>query len=481
MKNLISYKNITVIVAVLCSSVMRSQQTSLFNTYNYDLMQLNVAAIGRTCLEANLNYRAQWVGINESPKLYQLNAGMALGSKNGVGLRVFQQSQGLLKVTNVTGGYAYRIKLSESSKLHFGIGASWSQNNFDAPKASVIDKSDVTLGTNQNNLRNNNFDCEAGALFLGDKLTAGLSALHLYNTNAKLEQAAYKLKQQINITLAYKFNKGHSVEVEPWLVNRLTVGGANQPEVMVNAKFMQMFTVGAGYRVNYGLLALAGAEIGKLRVAYSFDYGTGKSATGLGTSHQILIGIDLCRKKNKPDTTVAPEPPVTESKPETPPQPATVTPVQEEPVVVKETVTPTVSAPPVEEVPKPEVVTPEPKKEEIAKPAETPLIVPEDINPIATTIFFDKNSTVIDSENDAKIKQVARIINAKRGNVVVVGYASPEGEQKTNMNLAIHRAEAVKQRLINHGVKASRLSVRNGGATSSLHNQMEGNRTVRFE
>jgi outer membrane protein OmpA-like peptidoglycan-associated protein len=65
--------------------------------------------------------------------------------------------------------------------------------------------------------------------------------------------------------------------------------------------------------------------------------------------------------------------------------------------------------------------------------------------------------------------------------VVIVGYASPEGEQHHNSDLAISRADAVKKALINNGVKASRLSVKNGGATSDLNPDLEGNRTVRFE
>lgn len=484
------YRKLTsAVLVLLLSSGVKAQQTTLFNTYSYDLMQLNVAAIGRTCFEANLNYRAQWLGISESPRLYQLNAGMALGSNNGVGMRIFQQSQGLLKITNVTGGYAYRLKLSETSKLHMGVGVSWSQNNFDGTKTNVIDKTDVTLNTNQSNLRSNNFDCEAGALYLGDKLTAGISALHLYNTNSKLELVTYNIKPQLNVMVAYKFNKGGPIEVEPWLVNRLTVGGANQPEALVNVKFMQMVTVGAGYRVNYGILALAGVEVGKLRVAYSFDYGTGKSSTGLGTSHQILLGLDLCRKKNtkSPDTTLVqetPPPPPVAPTPTTEPEPV----VKEEPKPAEEPAAPVVKEEPKVETPIPvaetkpaEVPVVKEPIDEPVKPAEKPVIVPEEINPIATTIYFDKNSSLISTENANKIKKVAKIINDRRGNVVVVGYASPKGEQTHNNDLAAKRAQVVRQALIKYGVKANRLSIKSGGATSSLDNVVEHNRTVRFE
>jgi hypothetical protein len=120
-------------------------------------MQLNIASIGRTCFEANLNYRSQWVGVKETPKFYQLNASLSAGKNSGFGIKVAQQTMGLLKVTNATFGYSYKVKLTEKSKLHFGLGAAWQQNNFVADKAIVVDKTDLSLGTNFTQQRSNNF------------------------------------------------------------------------------------------------------------------------------------------------------------------------------------------------------------------------------------------------------------------------------------------------------------------------------------
>lgn len=286
-------------LAVITGFNVKAQQNSLFNTYSYDLMQLNIATVGRTCLEANLNYRAQWVGVSDSPRLYQLNAGMALGNSNGVGLKLYQQSVGLLKVTNITGAYSYRMKVSKEAKLHFGIGASYNQNRFEVGKVSAADKNDVTLTNAQNNIRSNNFDCETGVLLLGKKLTAGVAIEHLYNTNTEFSSNSLNFKPNINVIAAYKIKASETFEVEPWLVAKYTVSGKFQPEVLVKGKYAEKFSAGLGYRVNYGYLFLMGAELGKIKVAYSFDYGSRTGKAGFGTSHQILLGFDLCRQSSK--------------------------------------------------------------------------------------------------------------------------------------------------------------------------------------
>lgn len=289
---------LSIIASIIVLNV-EAQQNSLFNTYSYDLMQLNIATVGRTCLEANLNYRAQWVGVSDSPRLYQLNAGMAIGNSNGVGLKLYQQSVGLLKVTNITGAYSYRMKVSKDAKLHFGIGASYNQNRFEVGKVSAADKNDVTLTNAQNNIRSNNFDCETGVLLLSNKLTAGLAIEHLYNTNTEFSASSLNFKPNINVIAAYKIKATENFEVEPWLVTKYTVSGKFQPEILVNGKYADKFSAGLGYRVNYGYLFLMGAELGKIKVAYSFDYGSRSGKAGFGTSHQILLGFDLCRQGTK--------------------------------------------------------------------------------------------------------------------------------------------------------------------------------------
>ncbi len=441
-----------------------AQQLPLFNTYSYDLMQLNIASIGRTCVEANMNYRAQWLGVKETPSLYQLNASMALGNSNGIGIKVAQNNIGLLKFTSATLGYAYRVKINDKSKLHLGIGGAWQQNNFNAGKAIVNDGNDVSLN-NAQALRSNNFDCEAGALFLGDKLTAGLSALHLYNSNTKFNEIGVKRNPQLNATVAYKFNKGKTVEVEPWLVNRYTVSGSNQPEAMINLRFKQLFTVGGGYRLNYGYLALAGFELGVLKLAYSFDYGLGKNAAGLGASHQILVGIDLCRKKAKKAEPVV----------ETPPEP------KPEPVVIKEE--PKKEEPIVKEEPKKEEQKIEtPPTPEIDKDAEVKKALAE-INSLSEGLVFDINSTTLSSDKKAALDKIAELIKSNNLKVKITGFACNKGNEAYNKMLSYKRAEHVKGELHKRGISNDNLAVFGLGEEKELFNNnsnlQEKNRTVR--
>ena len=100
------------------------------------------------------------------------------------------------------------------------------------------------------------------------------------------------------VTVSYLFNKDKQVELEPMLVSRLTVNGDKILEGIFNVRLIKILTLGAGYRSNYGLLAFVAFKIDKLKIAYSFDYGTSKNQTLTGSSHQVLLGFSYC--KNRP-------------------------------------------------------------------------------------------------------------------------------------------------------------------------------------
>jgi type IX secretion system PorP/SprF family membrane protein len=350
MKKLV--KNSTpVFILLILVGELTAQQNSLFNTYALDPLQLNIAYAGAACTEANLHYRTQWIGLKEAPKVFQLNAHTALGKSNGLGLRVNSQSQGILNTLGATFGYSYRIKVSETAKVHLGLGVGLSQAALNSQKATVIDASDVTLNNNAKQTAFG-FDSEFGAMYIGEKLKGGVSALHLYNSNPDFTgSSGYKALPQINTQVSYIFNKNKKLELEPMLLSRYTIGGSHVLDGFVNVHLAKMFTVGAGYRTNYGLMILLGAKLGHLRLGYSFDYGANKNAINLGTSHQLMLGFNFCRA-NKPkldaevqapaaeQPTVLPtvvadlDPPKKEEvKPETiVPEKAVITPMAEEPI-----------------------------------------------------------------------------------------------------------------------------------------------------
>jgi type IX secretion system PorP/SprF family membrane protein len=458
MKKIILY--LLPIICLIIGKSVNAQQNSLFNTYSLDPLQLNIAYAGAACTEANVHYRTQWIGLKEAPKLLQLNAHTALGKSNALGLRVNSQTSGLLNTLQATLGYSYRFRITEKAKVHLGIGIGWTQAALNSQKAVVIDANDVTLNNN-NRQTANGFDSEFGAMIVGEKLKAGVSVLHLYNTNPDFSGSnAYKTLPQVNTQISYILNKGKKVEVEPWLLNRYTVNGDNIIEGILNLHLIKVLTVGAGYRSNYGVIALLGAKVGNIKLAYSFDYGTTKNATTMGSSHQVMLGFSLCR------TAKTPKP--TEETVTTPTVMPTVESVKEEVAVVEE------------------VKKEEPKKEEPQKELVKKDIIPE-LNAISDKVIFEINKSTLKGEGFAKLDELANLMKENPEFVVnIVGHTCSKGTDEINNALSIRRSTYVRNQLVKRGVKPENINRSRGvGSENPLYDNnselQSKNRTIRFE
>lgn len=290
---------VALVIIVAGSGKLYAQTLSQFNTYNYDLMQVNVASMGSSCFEANLNYRTQVLKVSDAPELYQLTSYLRLGDKQAVGLKLYHQSAGLSLFNNITGAYSYKLKLGKDGSFNFGAGVSYFQAGFNAHKAIVTDEDDEMLENQGSTLRANNFDCEIGGEFKWKNLKTGTSVNHLYNTNKNTGNASAKTPQLFNLYGTYKINVSDNFELMPWVLARYGLDGVFLPEVLVNTRYKKMFSLGLGYRSPRGVFANFGAEVAKLKIVYSFEYNLGQTYKALGSTHQILLGIDLCQKKSK--------------------------------------------------------------------------------------------------------------------------------------------------------------------------------------
>jgi outer membrane protein OmpA-like peptidoglycan-associated protein len=71
--------------------------------------------------------------------------------------------------------------------------------------------------------------------------------------------------------------------------------------------------------------------------------------------------------------------------------------------------------------------------------------------------------------------------NHPHNNVIIKGYASPEGKAEVNQKLSLARANAVKNMLVKkYKVSAKRLSVEGMGATNDVFSEADWNRVCTF-
>lgn len=287
-------------MSLLCTIGLKAQQSVNFNTYSNDLMQVNVAAMGNSALQANLNYRTRATKLRNPPALYQLNAFMSLGEKNALGLKAYQNTIGLMAFTTITGAYSYRVKFNEKASLNLGLGVSYYQVRFNAHKAIVNQEDDPNLENDGSALRANNFDCEVGAELKLKELKAGFAVNHLYNTDKNLGAIQNKTPRELNFYASYNFKLSSKFEMAPWFLDRYKEGYGFVPEGLLNLRYNKLVGLGLGYRYSNSVLANFMVELSVIKLVYSYEYSLSKLSRLFGNTHQIMLGFDLQKKKKNP-------------------------------------------------------------------------------------------------------------------------------------------------------------------------------------
>jgi outer membrane protein OmpA-like peptidoglycan-associated protein len=118
---------------------------------------------------------------------------------------------------------------------------------------------------------------------------------------------------------------------------------------------------------------------------------------------------------------------------------------------------------------------------EDSKPCPTPPVVaaPAPAKNLYATVFFQKNSSVLDATATAKLDSlVKRMQSSPYVAVVLQGRASAEGNKQLNLNLSKSRGESVSAYLESQGVSKNRLHSSGAGAVGAPNNEMNRNTIV---
>jgi type IX secretion system PorP/SprF family membrane protein len=240
--------------------------------------------------------RAQWTGFEGAPLTNAVTADTYIDEiHSGFGLAAYTDKIGYLSSWSAKFSYAYYIPIGDKLSLALGLSGYLQNRNIHISPDMYEQDFDPALIYSKINEYNPNFDF--GFEFIGP-LKIGASVRHLL----KYEMANSIFKSHSMNFWTYassRFNIVNGVSLEPSVsymyydnIGRLE-GGAiiyffkTIKKTIYNDKFW----IGGMYRLNKQFVVLAGVNLTtKIRLGYSFDYGTGSLATisKMGT-HELFL------------------------------------------------------------------------------------------------------------------------------------------------------------------------------------------------
>ncbi|MDM1504183.1 type IX secretion system membrane protein PorP/SprF, partial [Myroides marinus] len=210
---------------------------------------------------------------------------------------------GAMSENNFSVNLAYAVDLNDSYKLSFGLKATANLLDVDYTKLDIYNPDDPKFGENINNKFNPNIG--AGLFLYSDKSYLGVSVPNFLTTDRSQNEGTELMRQKMHFYLmgGYVFELNPSLKFKPAFLVKTVSGAPVQVDLTANFLIVDRFTIGAAYRWDSSISALAGFQVNDgLFIGYSYDADTSKLSKYNSGSHEIFLRFDLFNKYNKVST-----------------------------------------------------------------------------------------------------------------------------------------------------------------------------------
>ncbi|MEZ0182413.1 type IX secretion system membrane protein PorP/SprF [Flavobacterium oncorhynchi] len=288
-------KNIFYTVIILLIGVWdaSAQQESQYTQYMYNTMTFNPGYTGsREVLSAMALYRTQWIGLDGAPKTMNFSVQSPLGIHSGLGLNVVSDKIGPVTSTGATVNYSYTILGSTDIKYSFGISGGFNNFDVDYTKLNTQNPDPYLSG------KISQFSPNVGAGFYVHSYNwyVGLSVPQLLKTSFydDVKATTYAEKSHIYLMGGYVFDLNPYLKFKPAALIKAVPGTPVAVDVSANFLFSDKFTIGAAYRWDAAVSALAGFQVtNSIQVGYAYDHDTNNIGNYNSGSHEVFLRFDL--------------------------------------------------------------------------------------------------------------------------------------------------------------------------------------------
>ncbi|MCJ8208936.1 type IX secretion system membrane protein PorP/SprF [Mucilaginibacter sp. RS28] len=324
-------RKIYIFVALCLLTVsVYSQQKPQYTQYVFNNYLLNPAVSGiENYLDVKAGYRRQWTGLDGAPVTTYLTANMPIGAKfidgdatampaaggtnplsrsytqeymaaephHGVGLMVVGDRTGPITQTTINATYAYHLGLAPKLNLAVGVSAGINNIGLDRSKIQLGDFADDPAIANSN-VSQIKPDLGMGVWLYSADYYVGASAQQLLKQNLYFStNGAYNQSQTVPhffFTAGVKLYVTDDITFMPSVLVKVINPVPTTFDINGKLAFRDRFWIGAAYRRNDAVAAIAGINISSLiNVGYSYDFTTSALRTVSNGTHEIVIGLLL--------------------------------------------------------------------------------------------------------------------------------------------------------------------------------------------
>jgi type IX secretion system PorP/SprF family membrane protein len=274
MKN---FKYIFLLIAICVVQKSTAQQDPNFTLYNFNMNVINPAFAGSTGVkQINLGYRSQWIGVSDAPNTQVINYTTPLKHGLGLGVSLVRDQVFVLQETDLTVDLSYKLQLSETHDLFFGVKTGASIVNIDLNKAGASEN-DPLFNSNQ---IFTNAQFGAGAYLRHQNYYVSISSPNFLTGKRYIKQGNAPKAAVDNLHMyygaGYHFKMNENVKITSAFMHRSTEGAPSSTDINATVDYNNI-QAGMNYRVDemYSIFTLFNI-MDNVRFGAAYDFTTSK-------------------------------------------------------------------------------------------------------------------------------------------------------------------------------------------------------------
>jgi type IX secretion system PorP/SprF family membrane protein len=287
--------NILAVALLLISSAAMAQQETAYSFYRQHMNLVNPAYAGMDSITvATSTLRKQWTGVANAPETQALSFGTSLEKKVGLGMTVISDKTFIEKQTYVSVDFSYKLKMSETADVYFGIKAGGNSYNVNTTGLETYNvQSDPALAS----ISTFNPNVGVGAVYKEGPMYISLSIPRLLNTKRATNDAGYAsvatdsphiyLSGGYDIPLQGEFS---SLVLKPSAMMRYVSGAPVSLDLTAMLQIEKNFEIGGMYRTDKAYAAMSTIRLSKrFLFGFAYEMSTQPTLAAARNTNEILL------------------------------------------------------------------------------------------------------------------------------------------------------------------------------------------------
>ena len=289
------------ILGVVSVITVSAQQDPQFSQNMFNKLANNPGYAGsRGDISTSVLHRSQWMGFGEDGGAAASTQNFSIDAElpflyGGVGLNIVKDNIAEFSNLGLQASYAYRTELGVG-QIGMGMSVGMYQSGINGGALKPAQSGDPAIPTGD--VKGSSLDIGAGIYYNTQDVYVGLSSAHMTEPTVEWSDG-----QDFNLTRHYFLIAGYYHELNPVLSLNPSIylksdGATSQLDINTNIIYNNKMWGGVSYRLDEGLVLLAGMNVNEdLRFGISYDV---TMMNAMSNSLEVMLGYSFKINYDKP-------------------------------------------------------------------------------------------------------------------------------------------------------------------------------------